>query len=66
MSDFVTVRCTMLDCIFFTPEPHSRVRCRCTHPLMPGQGEANPCPLYQMDWKKKQDLLQGGEKKNDS
>lgn len=49
---YVVVKCGETMCRFYNAEPNSRTMCRCTHPAMPHQVKANPCPLYIVDLKK--------------
>jgi len=63
VSGYTVVYCDLADCFYYTPEPETPRKCRCTHPDKATVMEKSKCPLYRMDWQKKASVLNPPKKK---
>lgn len=50
--DYVETFCVLADCIYYTPHPLNKRKCRCTHSDKHHHMELVNCPLYRFDWNK--------------
>lgn len=51
---YTVVFCGLTDCMYYTPEPDREGMCRCIHPLKLRHMDTRTCPLFQLDWQRKQ------------